>query len=327
MDNKDYLHKFRRKLHAGGKDCSPAEAEINQLRENFNDLVDNRLSPTVHTVKYVKRENVGIDTEGTKVNVNVTEVARNDQKVNDERYFDFKWDLDIRVGDEIYWHDTWWILYHEDMVSKLSHKSFTAKKCNFNYNLSINGTSYLFPVNLMNLTTYSDGMMEKVDMSYADWSRRISMPNNEYTDIVQIGTRIMIDSYSVYEVSHIDVFSRPGIKDCILSYAFLDSRDDAESIIAWNKFSEIKNEESKIQGADIIYLGGTEEYISMDKNCDKWEVIAEDECVKVYIATDDKCTLICTDDYEYIGKTVTLNLINRAYGVAYSKEITIRGVF
>ena len=35
------------------------------------------------------------------------------KKTNDEKFVNFKWDMDITNGDEFYWQGTWWILYHE----------------------------------------------------------------------------------------------------------------------------------------------------------------------------------------------------------------------
>ena len=94
--SKDYLHRFRRKIDIGG--CSQGESETMELRENFNEMVDEKLTPTVHTVKYVSREKVGINLEGINININIEDVSENDQKSNDEKYCHFKYDLNVKVS-------------------------------------------------------------------------------------------------------------------------------------------------------------------------------------------------------------------------------------
>ena len=240
--SKDYLHKFRRKIDIGG--CSQADAETMELRENFNEMVDEKLVPTVHTVKYVSREKVGIDLEGININVNLEDTSENDQKSNDEKFVHFKYDLDVKSGDQIYWHDTWWILYHEERKTILASKTFTCKRCNFNYNIEINNVRYNFPVLLTNLTLYSDGMADQTYMSNQDGSRRITISDNEHSEFVRIGTRIMVSKNTVYEVCHIDDFSRHGVKDCMLKQVFISSKDDRDNLVAWNEFNNEFNNDN-----------------------------------------------------------------------------------
>ena len=257
--SKDYLHKFRRKIDIGG--CSQADAETMELRENFNEMVDEKLVPTVHTVKYVSREKVGIDLEGININVNLEDTSENDQKSNDEKFVHFKYDLDVKSGDQIYWHDTWWILYHEERKTILASKTFTCKRCNFNYNIEINNVRYNFPVLLTNLTLYSDGMADQTYMSNQDGSRRITISDNEHSEFVRIGTRIMVSKNTVYEVCHIDDFSRHGVKDCMLKQVFISSKDDRDNLVAWNEFNNDNiEEENMILGENVIRLGANEIY-------------------------------------------------------------------
>ena len=58
MNNKDYLQKFRRRMYAN-RVCNQSEAQVSEVRENFNEMVDNMLVPSVHEVPYVHRSNVG----------------------------------------------------------------------------------------------------------------------------------------------------------------------------------------------------------------------------------------------------------------------------
>ena len=40
MNNKDYLQKFRRRMYAN-RVCNQSEAQVPEVRENFNEMVDN----------------------------------------------------------------------------------------------------------------------------------------------------------------------------------------------------------------------------------------------------------------------------------------------
>lgn len=331
--SKDYLHKFRRKIDIGG--CSQADAETMELRENFNEMVDEKLVPTVHTVKYVSREKVGIDLEGININVNLEDTSENDQKSNDEKFVHFKYDLDVKSGDQIYWHDTWWILYHEERKTILASKTFTCKRCNFNYNIEINNVKYNFPVLLTNLTLYSDGMADQTYMSNQDGSRRITISDNEHSEFVRIGTRIMVSKNTVYEVCHIDDFSRHGVKDCMLKQVFISSKDDRDNLVAWNEFNNDNiEEENMILGENVIRLGANEIYTftTSVKDCrPEWIVEAEDNCVEIDTTYDNsqdcrKIRLKCKPDVKYLGTIVKITVIIDN-GKSSTKEIRIGGMF
>ena len=327
--SKDYLHKFRRKIDING--CSQSSSETIELRENFNEMVDQKLAPTVHTVKYVKKENVGTDLEGTKININIENVAYNDQKTNDEKFVNFKWDSNVKIGDEFYWHDTWWILYHEEKLSIFSQKTYVCKKCNFIYNMKFNGEVYQIPLLLTNLTLYSDGMADRVAMSAEEGGRRITYPVNDLTKNLTIGSRIMLSNDTIYEIAHIDDFSRVGVVDAVLNQIFFNSQDDKENIIAWNDFNE-KNEAS-ILGDEVLRLGANAVYTNPFNlsALPIWEIDAENNCVWIDTTYDNSSNgnvrLQCTKDMSYIGTTVTLRVINRRTNVVCVKTIKIGGMF
>lgn len=326
---KDYLHKFRRKIDIDG--CSQGSSETIELRENFNEMVDQKLTPTVHTVKYVKKGDVGIDSEGIKINVNIENVAYNDQKTNDEKFVNFKWDMDVTNGDEFYWQGTWWILYHEEKLSILSHKTYVCKKCNFTHKLKLDGVVYEIPLLLTNLTLYSDGMADRVAMSAEEGGRRITYPVNELTKNLSIGSRIMLSNDTIYEIAHIDDFSRVGVVDAVLNQIFFTSQDDKENVIAWNDFSD-KVEES-ILGDEVLRLGANAVYQNpfAISELPIWEIEAEDNCVWVDYTYDNRgngnIRLQCTTDISYIGTTIILRATNRRTNVMYIKEIRIGGMF
>ena len=132
MNNKDYLQKFRRRMYAN-RVCNQSEAQTSEVRENFNEMIDNMLVPSVHEVPYVHRSNVGKSVKDELIHVLVEDTSKNDQKTNDEKNFNFKWDMDVNSGDMIFWDNIWWVMYHQERKAVQSHKQFVAKKCNFTY--------------------------------------------------------------------------------------------------------------------------------------------------------------------------------------------------
>lgn len=333
--SKDYLHRFRRKIDIGG--CSQGESETTELRDNFDEMIDEKLAPTVHTVKYIRKNDVGTDLVGTEINVNIENVAYNDQKTNDEKFVNFKWDMDVTNGDEFYWQGTWWILYHEEKLAVLSHKTYVCKKCNFIYNMKLNGEIYQIPLLLTNLTLYSDGMADRVAMSAEEGGRRITYPVNELTKNLKIGSRIMLSNDTIYEIAHIDDFSRVGVVDAVLNQIFFNSEDDKENVIAWNDFGE--KVEVDILGDDVLRLGANAVYQNpfigredmSDDNFPSWTIVSEDDCVIIDTSYDNNengnIRLQCTKDASYIGVVATLSVTHRYTGTTFTKEIRIGGMF
>lgn len=326
MLNKDYIRLMRRKNGCVSDDS--VDENTLEARETFDNMLENRLASTVKIVPYVKKEKVGIDNVGEKIRVNIIDVSKNDQKVNDEKYVSFSWSMDVNIGDQVYWDGVWWVMYHKEHNSVETHKTFTAKQCNFEYSFERNGVKYFIPISLINLTLYSDGMADKVQMSNADGKRKVVIPDNEHTKNINIGYRLMITNDTVFEITHMDNFTRPGIKDCIISQVFTISRDDKENNLAYNKVNE-KKDNSAILGSDVIYIGGKEVYtVNYDKvkenDVVRWSVISNDNCV-VLDTSYNGCRIICKDDISYIGEVVRVILECRSGDIV--KEIKVKGFF
>lgn len=325
MRNKDYVRLLRRKYSC--EEIDGVDPQLAEARENFDRLLEERSSATINDVIYVPREDIGLNPTGQKIRINVTDASKNDQKTNDEKYFSFSWNLNPQYGDQVYWDDTWWILYHREHNAVQYCKTFTAKQCNFIYTPTYQGITYSFPCPLINLTLYSDGMADKVYMSNQDGSRKIIMPDNHHTKNIGAGQRIMISNNTVFEIAHIDNFTRPGVKECILSQVFITSNDDTENNSAYNENSTLK-ENGEIIGSDCIYLGGNDIYTINEELVDistfvNWRVEAKDDCVWLDTSYDG-CRIICTDDISYRGTVIKLFLCTR-YG-DIEKEIKVKGI-
>ena len=323
--SKDYMNRLRRKSTNGGE--TYAERSLNKLKDTMDELLDNKENPNVHTVIYMPREKVGLQYEGESLNMLIDDVSKNDIKTNDDKYVNVKYEDRFKVGDEIYWHNSWWIFYHEERNSILSHKTFTMKRCNYEYTYVYNGVKYIIPSALISLTLYSDGLSDKVYLSNSDGKRRIYMPDNSITKTIGIGSRMMITNNTVFEFTHVDDFSRPGCRDCILGQVFNVSKDDKENNIAYNKGSEIEDT-NEIVGDKEIYLGGNNKYTLRNEDVvGTWSL--EDDCGCVSIDTTyggSGCRLICKNDIDYIGHKLIIKFTSQSSTV-YKKEIIIKGLF
>lgn len=319
----DYFNSLRRKMRASEM-CNVSDSIRREMTDNIDGYLDEKVSPTIYTVDFVDSKNVGISKFDRKINVNVTDVSKNDQKSNDEKYFNFKMSDNVSTGDQIFWSNKWWILYHEEMISTCSHKTFTAKKCNFNYRYEYKGIIYDIPSHLLNLTLYSDGMSNMVYMTNQNGSRKIILPINELTNNLIPGIRIMATKNTVFEVAHIDEFSRENIKECILSQIFKTSKDNSNENTAFNEESKVEIVES-IKGSSKILLGGSEVYTTDILDYGRWEIESKENCA-IIDTSYNGCRIICSDNHKYIGEKIKLSVTK--YGVSLaSKEITIRGMF
>ena len=86
MNDKDNLQELRGRMYAN-RVCNLSERETNEARENFNEMVDNMLVPSVHEVPYVHRSNVGKSVKDELIHVLVEDTSKNDQKTNDEKNY------------------------------------------------------------------------------------------------------------------------------------------------------------------------------------------------------------------------------------------------
>ena len=141
----------------------------------------------------------------------------------------------------------------------------------------------------------------------------------------------MLSNDTIYEIAHMDDFSRVGVVDAVLNQIFFNSQDDKENIIAWNDFNE-KNEAS-ILGDEVLRLGANAVYTNPFNlsALPIWEIDAEDNCVWIDTTYDNSSNgnvrLQCTKDMSYIGTTVTLRVTNRRTNVVCVKTIKIGGMF
>ena len=236
MTNPYDRHK-RRWLVKGGTE---SEEYLNQAIENFNSLVDNMEAPTVHTVEYTLPLDYNIDNK-LKENILISDFNEM-ESIMDKKAVHVKLDSKISSGSLIYWDNTSWIVTNEEHKSVLSNKTYTMQKCAVDINILLEGVKYTYPVYISNLTLYSDGKKELVNLDVSSAKYTVYLIENEVTKTVDVNTRFVIKG-RVYEVSLIDDFTIDNVRILTVCETVANSMEDLENDIDYNDKSNIPSTE------------------------------------------------------------------------------------
>lgn len=321
MDREVQERHRRRWMDEGTSD---SEYALNQSIEGFNELVDNMLAPTVHRVRCSQPLNNDIDILGVE-NVVISDLTRN-EAVKDEKLLHTKLESIIDSGSYVWWCNERWIVLSEEHNAVLSHRTFMIRKCEIDANILINGKKYAYPVYAYNMTLYSDGLKELVNLSVSSAKYSIMIAENEITNTLDVGSRFIIRGRA-FEVSLIDDFTVKNVRTLTICETVINSKDDLENDVAYNDNSEQQNNTAdlKIQGSDIILLGDTLEYTLLGSS--SWDLRYGTKGVKVISSNAGKCSIKCEADSNLIGATIILDAYDYGGNVIDSKEIRIRGMF
>ena len=345
--------KHKRRWYSGNSD---SEYYLNEAINNFNELVDNKLSPSVHTVKYtIPLDHKGFyanpidglvddaiigksvvcsdldstNTEltikdGLETNILISDIARNEQ-VKDVKLLHTKLNSQIDSGSYISWQDEMWLVLNQEHNAVQSHNTFTINKCGIFVNMKVDGNIYSYPVIISNLTIYSDGAKELVDMTLSSAKYSIQIAENEITNTINVGTRFAIRE-RMFEVTIVDDFTIKNVRTLTVVETVTNSLDDLENNIAWNENADkekIDNPNLKIVGSDFIYVGGTAEYEC--SNIIEWE-LERTEKAKIISSEIGKCKIKCGTSSDYVGEKIILYATDER-GNMKEKIIYIRGLF
>lgn len=312
--------KHKRRWYSGNSD---SEYYLNEAINNFNNLVDNKLSPSVHTVKCTLPLDYDIENRFEE-NILISDLNRMEQ-IKDQKLLHVKLNSEIDSGSIIYWNNEEWIVSNEEHNSVQSHKTFTIIKCNLPLNVQFNGSCYNFPIYISNLTIYSDGTSELVDITLSSAKYSIQIVENEITNTIDVGTRFIVRG-RVFEVTIVDDFTIKNVRTLTVVETVANSLDDLENDIAWNEdlnIEDVGNPNLKIIGDDFIYIGGTSEYLYTDAI--EWE-LERTEKAKIISSETGKCKIKCGTSSDYIGEKIILYATDKR-GNMKEKIIYIRGMF
>lgn len=319
-----YYERFNRINNVYGDTLAKESTEKGRL--DFKYMLENDLSPTVYEVDLSVNKREGLE-DSKKVKVDVGNVSNNDQREFDEKYIKFTYDEDVSLGSQVKWKDKDWLIVHEEEMAYDIYNSFTMKRCNNVLSFKLGEERYDIPIVVRNLTLYSDGMSDMVYISTQDGKRNILLPENDITKNIKIDTRVMLTNETAYRITHIDNFTRKGIRNLTAIQVEVNSLDDLENNIAYNKdlLDKKIDASSIIQGEDILYIGSFNDYtVDGFKDTYKWEI--EGLSDSLIITTDKgKCSIECDIDSDLIGETFKIKILD-GEKVIEEKCIEIRGL-
>ena len=320
MTNPYSRHK-RRWLIKGG---SESEEYLNEAIENFNSLVDNMETPTVHTVEYTLPLEYDINNK-FKENILVYDFNQM-ESIKDEKGIHVKLDSKISSGSLIFWDNASWLVTNEEHKSVLSNKTYSMQKCVVDINILLEGVKYTYPVYISNLTLYSDGKKELVNLDVSSAKYSVYIVENDITKTIDVNTRFIIRNRA-YEVSLIDDFTIDNVRILTVCETIINSMDDIENNVAYNDNSEVPKEKptsSEIIGDNIILIGDTVEYTCLYASA--WE-LEYNSCLTLISQSPGKCIVKCNSDSNLIGKKTKLQAFDYGGNVIAEKELIVRGIF
>ena len=319
--NNEVIQRHKRRWFEGNNE---SDSSLNQVIENFNSLIDNMEAPTVHTVEYTLPLDYNIDNK-LKENILISDFNQM-ESIMDKKAVHVKLDSKISSGSLIFWDNTSWLVTSEEHKSVLSNKTYEMLKCSININILLEGKVYTYPVYISNLTLYSDGKKELVNLDVSSAKYSMYIVENDITKTIDIGTRFIIRDRA-FETSLIDDFTINNVRILTITETVVNSMDDLENSIAHNDNSNPKEEEptsSEIIGDNIILIGDTVEYTCLYASA--WE-LEYNSCLKIVSQSPGKCTIKCSSDSNLIGNAPKLLALDYGGNVIATKELIVRGIF
>lgn len=317
---KEVINRHKRRWCEGE---THADESLNDAINGFNELVDNLMTPSCHRVQYTLPLDYDIENK-FETNVLISDFTRQEQ-IMDLKLLHVKLDSQIDSGSYIYWNNECWIVSNEEHNSVCSHRSYAMQRCTVDINIRFNGSYYSYPSTTRNLTIYSDGIRDLVNMDISSAKYSIQIAENEITNSIDVDTRFIIRGRA-FAVTIVDDITVKNVKTLTILETVVNSLDDLENDMAWNKNSEIEDVENpslKIVGDDFIYIGGTAEYEFV--GISRWE-LERTEKAKIISSEVGKCKIKCVSNSSYIGDKIILYATD-SKGNMWEKVITIKGMF
>lgn len=263
----------------------------------------------------------------------IKDIADNDKSSFDEKYLVCRLGCPIDVGSYIYWNKSYYILEFEEVITTMTHKKYTLRRCNEWFNIGYKGEIYRTPVNITNLTMYSKGIHDYKYISNLDAKRTVLVGSNPITSSLKVGARLMGKDRQAYKITHKNDFEytrreTPG--DGLIKWLLLETtqlvEDDDDNLVAYNPFYDSSIKSGKIEGNDKIHIGEDLIYkIQYDEEVN-FELDFDYGFCKITNANNKECTISVDLDFDIIGEVITLIAKNKNGETIDIKNITIRGL-
>lgn len=263
----------------------------------------------------------------------IKDIADNDKSSFDEKYLVCRLGCPVDVGSYIYWNKSYYILEFEEVITTMTHKKYTLRRCNEWFNIGYKGEIYRTPVNITNLTMYSKGIHDYKYISNLDAKRTVLVGSNPITSSLNVGARLMGKDKQAYKITHKNDFEYtrrevPG--DGLIKWLLLETtqlvEDDDDNLVAYNPFYDSSVKSGKIEGDDKIHIGEDLIYKIQYNEEVNFELDFDYGFCKITNANDKECTISIDLDFDIIGEVITLIAKNKNGETIDIKNITIRGL-
>lgn len=303
------------------------EELLKDVEYRFRQVLDEAL--TTHMCKYTQINQFPTLDKLDSIQININDVTNNDKTAYDEKSILVANDSNIDVGSYVYFNDCWWIIVFKEHQSLNAYKKYIMKVCNQIVKYKINDIIYDIPVNIHNMTLYSDGMADLRYVSYGDSKCKFIIGKNPITKNIDVGDRFLVNHDVPYRVTNkVDyeyngfTVSEDGIMNFILLQVPRLPKDNLIENIAYNDFG--KEVDELFIGNDICYIGEENEYIFDSEQQISFELNYNSEDIYI-MSENNKCILHCKYDLNLIGKVVKLTVKKDNVEIT-SKQILIKGV-
>ena len=263
----------------------------------------------------------------------IKDIADNDKSAFDEKYLVCRLGCPVDVGSYIYWNKSYYILEFEEVITTMTHKKYTLRRCNEWFNIGYKGEIYRTPVNITNLTMYSKGIHDYKYISNLDAKRTVLVGSNPITSSLNVGARLMGKDRQAYKITHKNDFEytrRETTGDGLIKWLLLETtqlvEDDDDNLVAYNPFYDSSVKSGKIEGDDKIHIGEDLIYKIQYNEEVNFELDFDYGFCKITNANDKECTVSIDLDFDIIGEVITLIAKNKNGETIDIKNITIRGL-
>lgn len=293
------------------------EMLLNKARRDFLKYLKN--TPTSDYLQITEIGEPLISDSTRSILTSVVDVANNDKRAFDEKNLYMNYEEDVDVGCYVRYEDSDWLIVFREHDPLKAKKHFIMKKCNNFMTLKYKGIFYKIPILVDNLTMYSDGISDNINVSFPDSKKLIWYSDNEITRCILEGFRILLTHRTAFKVTHINDFEHKGItKSLVVQTAFIDG-DDAinryannEEFFKINTNIEKEARTNKINGDRNITIGEEKTYSLLNKkNTDYiWNLV---DNKGFEIITNDKNTITIkgSNNFRLIGSKTKLQIIDK----------------
>lgn len=305
-----YIQRHKKRMGLGAS--SHKEFTINEIERNFLQYLQD--SPTAVTIPITDPDEITVTDTTKKVLCSINDLTTNDKSAYDEKRILVPKDANVEVGCYFFFDNCYWIIIFKEHKVLNTYKKFIARRCNQMFRYKVNGVVYDIPVNIENLTMYSDGLADEKYTSQQNAKRMITFGSNPITRDITLNTRIMITNRTVFRMTHLNDFEygsaytgAKGIIKALVVQTNLIKEDDLENNIAWNDIAQEVIEPSllTIIGDEKVMIGSKKTYAVKDISDDYIIKVVNDtgiEDLVNYVTNEDKSvTIIATQNVNYTG--------------------------